>query len=60
MITVNLGKFILTKNITNLETFDETQCVTEFCFAKRDVPWLSEALQLPHEIVCYQEICTYY
>ena len=35
--------------------FDEAQCVTAFSFAERDIPRLSEALQLPHKIVCCQE-----
>ena len=44
MITVSLGKFTCTISITN------------FRFAERDIiPRLSEALQLPHKIVCCQE-----
>ena len=41
-------------NQFNLEIFDEAQCFTEFCFTKRDTPWLSDALQLPRKIVCCQ------
>ena len=44
MISVSLGKFTCTISITN------------FRFAERDIiPRLSEALQLPHKIVCCQE-----
>ena len=53
MITVNLGKFTFTIRITNLY---RKYLNTEFRFAERDIiPRLSEALQLPHEIVCCQE-----
>ena len=39
-----------------MEIFNETQQITEFCFAKRDIPRLSDALQLPHKIVCCERI----
>ena len=53
MITVNLGKFTFTIRITNLY---RKYLNTEFRFAERDIiPRLSEALQLPHKIVCCQE-----
>ena len=40
-----------------LQIFDEAQFVTEFRFAERDIiRRLSEVLQLPHKIVCCQEI----
>ena len=57
MITVNLRKFTFTLyNQFKLEIFDEAQFVTEFRFAERDIiSRLSEALQLPHKIVCCQE-----
>ena len=42
-------------NQFNLEMFDDVECVTEFRFAESDIPRLSEALQLPHKIVCCQE-----
>ena len=36
--------------------FDEAQFVNQFRFAEKDIiPRLSEALQLPHKIVCCQE-----
>ena len=33
----------------------EAKYVSEFRFGERDIPRLSEALQLPHKIVCCQE-----
>ena len=43
-------------NQFKLQIFDEAQFVTESRLAERDIsPRLSEALQLPHKIVCCQE-----
>ena len=53
MTAVNLGKFTLTKSITNL-TWKQAQCVTKFYFAERDIQLLSDALPLPHKILCCQ------
>ena len=36
----------------NLETFDDAQCLTDFCIRKNDIFRLKECLQLPENIVC--------
>ena len=41
-------------NQVNLEILDKTQCVTEYRFAKINIPWLSYTLQMSHKIVCCQ------
>ena len=41
----------------NMEIFGEVQCVTEFCFAKTDIPRLSDALQLPHNSLLPRNSC---
>ena len=58
-ITVNLGKFTLTRKYNQflLEIFDEAQCNTEFRLAERDIPRLSDALQLPHKLQLPRNSC---
>ena len=49
IITVNLETFILNKSINNLTwKYLMKSEFTEFRFAERDIPWLSDAFQLPH------------
>ena len=38
----------------NLEDMDESECLTEFRFAKQDIPFLADVLQLPNVFTCYQ------
>ena len=41
-------------NQVNLEIFGKTQCITEYHFTKIDIPWLFDALQMFHKLVCCQ------
>lgn len=43
----------------DLNKFDESECVAEFCCRKRDIPKLFEVLQIPDPIICDQRsICS--
>ena len=56
MITANPGKFTLTKRITNLTwKYLMKPSVLLNLVLQKDVPQLSQALQVPHKIVCCQE-----
>ena len=56
MITVNLGKFNFIKSIPNLtwKYLMKPSVLLNFVY-RRDIPRLSDALQLLHKIVCCQE-----
>ena len=43
----NCGRF-------SLEDMNDSECVAEFRFRKRDLPLLAEVLQIPESFTCYQ------
>ena len=38
----------------DLEELDESECLAEFRFRKRDIPLLAEAMRLPDSYICEQ------
>ena len=43
----------------NFDDLEDDECLSEFCFHKRDLPFLADIMEIPEMVECYQRsICS--